>query len=377
MRDIIKMLVLFGLCIAFFDTVAAQTTVTSVKVPAGPVIDGKMDEIWTKAAGFKLTVAGGELKAPIEVSMRSVYTESDVYFLFQWKDADESLNRMREYDGTKWVKVKGNEDRFNLMWSIEDSIAGFNTAGCAVLCHAASKELIQQTGAKQNLSAEAIAEVVPMGMWTNAANEKGDLWHWKVHRTNPVGQADDTYVQNVLAISDEDITGRKGDKKEAGGYGDNFVKGLPKYTFKTPPADVRILLKENAVEVTPATTFKAGDKLPNEVLAPFVGSRGDISAKGVWSNGMWTLEEKRALVTNNPDDIQFKDVTKGYFFAISVHDNGDGAEHGFQAGAAQLKFEVPKPPTPAPTPAPKGICGPSALLAIAMLPLAAYVLRRK
>ncbi len=379
MRDIIKMLVLFGLCIAFFDTVAAQTTVTSVKVPAGPVIDGKMDDIWAKATGFKLTVAGGELKAPIEVSMRSVYTESDVYFLFQWSDKDESLNRMYEYDGAKWVKVKGNEDRFNVMWNVEDSIANFNAAGCTVLCHVASKELIQSTGAKQNLSKEAIEEVEPMGMWTNAPNEKGDLWHWKAQRTNPAGQLDDQNIGGAIKIDGEHITGRGGDKKESGGYADNWdkAKARPKFTFKAAPSDVRMLLKDNAVEVTDATTFKAGDKVPREVVSKFVGSRGDIEAKGVWSNGVWTLELKRALDTKNADDIQFKDLSKGYSFALSVHDNSDGPEHGVQAGATQLKFEVPKPPTPAPTPAPKGICGPSALLAIALLPLAAYVLRRK
>ncbi len=371
-----RMLVVFALCIALFGTVEAQTTVTSVKVTVPPSVDGKVDELWAKAGEVKLSVAGGELKGTVEVTMKSVYTDSDAYFLFQWKDADESLNRMYEFDGAKWSKVKGNEDRFNVMWNIDDSIAGFNTAGCAGLCHTASKQLIQETGEKQNLSAEAIAEVVPMGMWTNAANERGDLWHWKAHRTNPVAQVDDQYIGSTTKIDGEDITGRGSDKKESGGYSDNFdkAKARPKFAFKEKPTDVRILLKENAAEVTDATVFKAGDRVPREVVSKFVGSRGDIEAKGVWSAGMWTLEEKRALDTKNPDDIQFKDLGKSYSFAISVHDNGDGGEHGFQAGAAQLKFEVPKPPTPAPTPAPKGICGPSALLVL-LLPALLYTRR--
>ncbi len=253
MRKIIGMLALFALCIALLDTVAAQTTLTSVKVAAGPAIDGKVDELWAKAAETKITVAGGTLKAPVEVSMKSVYTDGDVYFLGVWKDADESLNRMYEFDGSKWNKMKGNEDRFNIAWNIDDSIANFNTIGCAAVCHSASSELIQELLAKQNLTKEALEGVGSIGMWTKAANEKGDLWHWKAQRTNPVAQADDQSVTSAVKIEvREYITGRYADKKESGGYSDNFdkAKARPKFTFKTAPSDVRILLKENAVEVT-------------------------------------------------------------------------------------------------------------------------------
>ncbi len=391
----IKILLFAATVAMFFGQVFAATgTVTSVKVTAPPAVDGKIDEVWANAPATKITVAGGELKAPVEVSMKSVYTESDVYFLFQWPDATESYGFVYEYDGKewKWSPEMGEEDRLNIMWNIDDSVANFNAIGCLALCHSYEKKTIEEVGVKQNLSKELIDAVEPpMAMSTTSDAEKADLWHWKAQRTNPVGQVDDQLVQNKLSIATTDvagvktaehITGRVSDKKQSGGYSDNWdkTKKMPKYTFKSGSG--AILLMDNAIETPANAAFKAGDRVPLYVLSPFVGSRGDISAKGVWSNGMWTLEEKRALVTNNADDIQFKDLSRSYFFAISVHDNSGGPEHGFAAGAYELKFEAPKPAAPvaaAPTPVPekKGVCGPSALLAIALLPLLAHFARRK
>jgi hypothetical protein len=353
----------FGLGLLLFSGSAVAETITSFKcpTPTGPTIDGVVDDLWANAQEKKITVAGGTLKAPTEVLMKSLYTDKDIFFLFRWKDDTESLNRMYEYDGTKWNKVKGNEDRFNLLWNIDDSIANFNSIGCTTLCHSAT-------------GPDGKSYLV---MSTNADNEKGDLWHWKAQRTNPVGQADDQWIQNKVDFSGHEATGRKTDKKESGGYSKNFDKdkARPKFAFKSAPSDVRILLKSDAVEVTDATTFKAGDRVPREVVSKFVGSRGDIEAKGVWKDGVWTLEMRRARDTGNADDIQFKDLTKTYYFGIAVHDNSGGEKHGYSAAAVQLNFELPKA-TPAPTPAPeKGICGPATLLAIATLPL--YVFRRR
>ena len=41
---------------------------------------------------------------------------------------------------------------------------------------------------------------------------------------------------------------------------------------------------------------------PNRVTT---GSRGDVDAYGVWSNGSWTVTFVRALDTGNPDDHAF------------------------------------------------------------------------
>lgn len=185
------------------------------------------------------------------------------------------------------------------------TVAGFKDNGCMVSCHGDKKKV--------------------------GAGEKLDLWHLKGSRSRPVGQMDDQFV---------DQEKRKGDAKEAGGESDHWdeAKKAPKYTWKGMPADRRVLLKSDAVEITDYSVFKAGDRLPREVLAPFVGSRGDVSARALWANGMWTLEVKRALDTKHADDVQFTDLTKGYAFAIAVHDN-DGDEHHSFSGPCVLNFQ--------------------------------------
>ena len=65
----------------------------------------------------------------------------------------------------------------------------FATKGCAVLCHNESKN---------------------QDDWYYAVNspaEKGDMWHWKAYRSNPMGYADDGYV----TVGKKPEEGRKGD----------------------------------------------------------------------------------------------------------------------------------------------------------------------
>jgi hypothetical protein len=66
------------------------------------------------------------------------------------------------------------------------------------------------------------------------------------------------------------------------------------------------------------TDYK-GDKLPRYTNPTPTGSRADTKAKGVWSDGKWTIEFARALHTGNGDDIQF-DTSKSYLFGVSRHE---------------------------------------------------------
>ena len=56
------------------------------------------------------------------------------------------------------------------------------------------------------------------------------------------------------------------------------------------------------------------------------GSIADIKAKGVWKNGMWTLELKRKMNTGHGDDIAFKkgQAIKG---GIAVFDRTGDDDH--------------------------------------------------
>ncbi|MDA0999544.1 MAG: ethylbenzene dehydrogenase-related protein [bacterium] len=65
------------------------------------------------------------------------------------------------------------------------------------------------------------------------------------------------------------------------------------------------------------------------------GSRGDIDAKGVWKDGMWTLELRRKLDTGHPDDVVFVPGKK-HAFGLSVHDNDGDVDHSYSIGSTQL-----------------------------------------
>ena len=109
----------------------------------------------------------------------------------------------------------------------------------------------------------------PIGMWFENESERADLWHWQALTTNPLGVLDDAY------------------------YG--FSDGEEWYY--ADPGDW-----EN-------------------------GSRADVTAQGIWADGMWTLEIKRARDTGEnalgtdgaPVDVTFTPGTP-YFFGLAVMD---------------------------------------------------------
>ena len=294
-----------------------ELEIAAKKVTDAPTIDGKVDKIWDGVKATKVTASEGP-QGDVEISLKVVYTDKDVFFLFQWPDKTMSLNRLYEFDGKEWKKVKGSEDRFNVMWDIGNTIKEFPAKGCTVACHKQDKKV---------------------SLKTNAPGERLDVWHWKAQRSNPAGYADDQWLgHEVKKVGDEEIA-RDNDPKTGGGYADNWDKEAkrPKYTFKEGVKPGSILLKKDAVEIKDGK-FKPGDRLPREVLEKPVGSRGDIEARGVWDKGRWTLELRRARDTGDKEyDVQFTDANRPYYFGISVHDNAGDEDHS-HTGRTALKL---------------------------------------
>ncbi|MBI2462120.1 MAG: hypothetical protein HYV61_11650 [Candidatus Rokubacteria bacterium] len=276
-----------------------------VKGAEAPTIDGKVDKVWDSVRATKVVASEGP-QGKVEISLKALYTEKEVFFLFQWPDKTMSLSRFYEFDGKEWKKTKGNEDYFALAWDIGNSVKDFPKKGCTVLCHKVDKEL---------------------SLKTNAPGERIDYWFHKPQRMVAVGQADDQYLTHELKEKSE--SARRTDPKTGGGYEDNWDKEAkrPKYTFPEGVKPGPILLKKDAVEIKDYGRFKPGDRLPREVLAPFTGSRGDVQAGAVWEKDRWTLELKRTLVTEDREnDIQFAGPGP-YYFGISVWDDADDEDH--------------------------------------------------
>ncbi len=313
-----------------------SNVLTAKKVDKGPVLDGKVDALWKDVKAVKIPVAGGANlpNGSTEVTLKAIYTDTDIFFLAQWRDKTQSYQRSpwkKQADGS-WVKLtdpndKGGdsnkyyEDKFAMIWNI--NMAGFEAAGCMVTCHAG--EPGKAFGNKY------------------AANpgELGDIWHWKSVRTGPVGQVDDQYLDSTRYDKDKaPEAGRKSDPKTAGGYVDNFSddKKGPKFAAKgNKPAPPYWILDQEK-EPFDDSKYKAGNEVAGILVAPFTGDRGDISAKAVWSKGVWTLEFSRKLKTGSQYDVQFDDLSKQYAFGVAVFDNAQ-VRHAFAAGATKLAFE--------------------------------------
>jgi len=325
---------------------AEGTTLTAIKVATGPTLDGAdADAAWDAATALTVPVSGGKI-GDVDVTLKAVYDDDNVYVLLKWADSTMSIDKnLWEYDGSDWSK-SGNEDRFSIIWDL--GVTGFAEQGCTVLCHAD-------------------------GMRANADGEFADEWHWKAARSNPMGSSDDKYIDNTYEEGDVEA-GHHGDGGDST-YADNQNEAGdgPAYTWAEDTPSVppgvptklasHFLLDSEKAEIT---SLAAGDKVPGYLLRNPSGSRGDVKAYGVWANGMWTVEVQRALDTGanaTKDDATVDQVfTPGgtYRFGLAIMDD-TGSQHSVSAQPIALTLS-----TGAPTalPVSGGIAFPMAPIAI-------------
>lgn len=277
---------------------AGIETLLAAKVPKAPTsLD---DPVWQKAKPLDVPFVGKEKFAgkKADVIIQAVYTDSDIVFLFKWKDASKSVTKGAwQFDGEKWSHLKGDEDRISLLFEI-NRINNYATKGCAVTCHG-----------------PAGAPMKEFKFATASAAEKGDLWHWKAARTDPYKAADDGWL---TAAGEK--TGRKDD---AGGGGDarneTADKSKPQL-MQDPsrsPSSPGFLLFEEAVKIPDDTIFKSGDVIPYRLPKKPDGSRSDVKALGQYADGGWTVMLYRKLNTGHDDDVVFN-PRKEYSFAIAL-----------------------------------------------------------
>lgn len=307
-----------------------ENALVSRSIKEAPVLDGVVDDLWTKAK--PLTV---EVKVPsysefdkvyhgkeYSVSMKSLYTDSDIYFLYQWSgDLEASYKRQTWYfnptEGRWMQKPKKNsdeyskpvyEDKFAVIWNIGNSIGGFNEQGCLVLCHGEFKH-------------------------TNIEGETGDIWHWKLDRTGPVNQLDDkwlTYSTESGRKADEGTSAYKSNSQSLTDINGNKIKA-PLYWIPGKMNYHWILggdtSSKRIVKIDAAMNLidEDGTVIPRDVtipslynIVPATGSRGDVTVFHNYQDGIWTLEVKRKLSTGNKDDVDFSDTKKIYFFSVAV-----------------------------------------------------------
>lgn len=246
-----------GACVICY----AEQTIIAQKVGESPVIDGfGKDPAWGKAAA----IVTYDKIADIHITLKSVYTDKEIFFLVIFPDPDESRKHKEwvwDKDSQMYKPGPEREDTFVFKWNME-------------------------------------AGPVDLSVYADGPY-RSDIWFWKAFRTDPVGFADDKI--DLLGSSEipktMKITSKSGRTMYLQRLGD---EGEPSYKDTLP------------VEYQ-------GDVLPNFVNQNPTGSRADIKAKGIWSEGKWTIEFGRALNTGHPDDIQLM-PGKNYQFGVSRHE---------------------------------------------------------
>jgi len=336
---------------------APESALIAYPADAAPTLDGVAnDAVWANAQELVVRVENGNNNFATDAHLKAVYTSDTVYFVMTYADTTESFFRspwQKQEDGS-WKKIndpddKGGdnnkyyEDKFALIWSINNSIKKFETLGCFVACHAGENSDKKPYGNK----------------YTASEGEMGDIWHWKSIRN--VGQIDDQYLDWTHYDADKSPeAGRKSDKKESGGYADNFAampdpadasKTVPDKTkpgFTSPNIDMTtgapgyILDGEKvALDQAGLDAIPAGSYIPGIVKSMIVGDRGDITAAWKWADGVWTIEFSRKLTTGSETDVQFSDLTGTYYFGVAVFENAQ-VRHAYENGSTPFVF-MPKP----------------------------------
>ena len=303
----------------------AADTLVAAKVSVAPSLDALAgDPAWAKARALKVPLSGGANfggKGQTDAVLKAVYTDDTLYMLISYADATLSVRRgpyQKQTDGS-WKKLtdpadKGGddnvyyEDKWAMIWPIDNSIKGFETQGCMVLCHE--------------------GQTKPYGnKYTPAEGQIGDIWHSKGSRTVPLGNVDDQYVDHTrYDTKTSPNAGRKSDPGGTMGEYNSFplVDGKPQFMSrdgKAANAGGTYYVKRGDEMPFADSRFKPGDEVASFIINPLQGDRADIKIVTAWKDGMYTSAISRKLVTGSKFDVQFNNLAGRYAFGLAAFDN--------------------------------------------------------
>lgn len=298
-------------------------TLQAIKASVAPNLSaGANDPVWAQARALSVALSGGENfggKGETTVTLKAAYFGDTLYMLVQYKDPTDSKRRgpyQKQADGS-WKKLtdpadKGGddnvyyEDKWAMLWPINNSVKGFETKGCAVMCH--------------------MGQGKPYGnKYTREEGEIADLWHMKSGRTAPFGFVDDQYTDHTrYDPKASPNAGRKSDPSGSEYSSFPLENGKPKFMSrdgKAANAGGTYYIKSGEEVAFDDSRFKAGDEVASYLIYPLKEDRADIRVNDSWSNGVRTSVISRKLVTGSKFDVQFDNLAGRYFFGIAAFDN--------------------------------------------------------
>lgn len=254
---------------------ASESPVITIKaLKAAPTIDGSGED-WQDIPSTEIPLTYLGDKTPTKtVQLKAGVFGDRIYFYSEWDDdTEDTLHKPYVWDDNagKYVSGPQREDRFALQFAMK----GDYTTD-----------------------------------WFSGKEFTADMWHWKAGRTNPSGFTHD----KSTVISKKAM--RESYKQELPN-GESIYIYRPSDGGAEPYKANRYFKKQN--DVMPKYTPVALDTLHK--------SASDISAKGVWKDGKWHLEQSRKLATGYADDVTFVsgENIKG---GIAIFDH-DVNEHHF------------------------------------------------
>lgn len=291
--------------------VAAKTDSVALDAAAGFWANAPKLDVATKAT------KEGDPAGPT-VTLQAAYDSKNLALRLEWTDTTNSnTNKAWAWDGSKFTRGQELGDRMGVLFPIGND-PEFASKGCAAACH----------------NADANQEKWWMG--TEKADLRYDLWQWTAASTNPINQAQDEWI-GTLEDPAEMESATHGDALTSGGSLSNVNKAKDGPTFMGTDLSSSFIITGQQVAIDTAKLAK-GAVIPPSVLAPWVGSRGDVQAKGGWQDGKWVVVLMRALDTGHDDDLVLT-PPKSYPLGVAVFDHIDLVGHTTTPEAITLTWK--------------------------------------
>lgn len=364
---------------------SSTTVLLAKKAFLGPKVDGVVDASWANVQELVVTakvpdpgndVFKSYVDQEIDIIMKAQYDDEYIYFLAEWKDGTESKARDTWYfdPATSLWKQESNkpvfneagekvreafyEDKFALLFDVNESVPGWDTQTCYASCHTG---LTQEEGFARH--------------YTEAAGQVVDMWHWKYARTDFYGTFDDQNQTHEFVAppvkngrwSDAGVNPSPDNKQALLLDGTGVSVNVPKYaipgranygwitkdeidnnTAKLITAvgsDGKLTFAGGVIDPVADVNYQRDGAntalygMPSIWVQPVIGtgSRADILSASMFTGNGWVLEFKRKLDTgDHAKDVTF-DITKEYPFGLGIFENAAIA-HAIKAFLT-LKFQ--------------------------------------
>ncbi len=296
-----------------------------------------------------------------ELRVKVAFNQDEIFFRLKFTSVEGIYHDYLRYEGRKWVKTMGSapgihpdrlyEDRVSFLLD-DGSVRHFAEQGGYVTIHEEMRFLSNQAPqaeVKKVLKKKDVRKYIPGTRtdenWRNLQSGKDfaelrqsgvflDLWHWRAHRSNPIGFADDQWVFQYRN-SDEGkgpYTTNWDDKTKQPKWmfnpekvGFYALKWDDVKNHRLSQKDIYYISQDIALPFDRNHQWQEGDTIPRQLLRKPQGSRGDIQAVGKWQDGVWDITMWRKLDTGHPLDDKILRPKRIYHIAFGVHKDYTGS----------------------------------------------------